>query len=144
MLEELTKKFLSKRKSNQNVKAKRGSSREVYFEVNWEWFGGVFRAATLKFEHRLRYEFLSWNSFSKSTFFRTSLKTFETKVVSLRMSLLRQRRSCKPVPSPQSKFSKCWHWSCTWRNNHVGLPWRPWGWSCHLPQHNENTDGWND
>ena len=61
MLEELTKKILSKRKSNQNVKAKRGSSREVYFEVNWEWFGGVFRAATLKFEHRLRYGFLlSW------------------------------------------------------------------------------------
>ena len=49
MLEELTKKkFLSKRKSNQNVKAKRGLVSEVYVEVNWEWFGGVFRAATFK------------------------------------------------------------------------------------------------
>ena len=46
MLEELTKKFLSKRKSNQNVKAKRGSSREGYFEVNWEWFGGVLWEAS--------------------------------------------------------------------------------------------------
>ena len=62
MLEELTKNFLSKRKSNQNVKAKRGLSREVYVEVNWEWFGGVFRAETSKFEHRLRYGFiLSWS-----------------------------------------------------------------------------------
>ena len=37
----------------------RGLSGEVYVEVNWEWFGGVFWAATLKFEHRLRYGFSS-------------------------------------------------------------------------------------
>ena len=54
-----SQKFLSKRKSNQNVKAKRGVVSEVYVEVNWEWFGGVFRAATSKFEHRLRYGFSS-------------------------------------------------------------------------------------
>ena len=78
--------FSSKRQSNQNVKAKRGSSSGVYVEVNWAWFGGVSGQQLHTWTTSKGIGFLSWNSFFKSTFLRTFLKLLKTKVVPLCMS----------------------------------------------------------
>ena len=93
-----SQKSLSKKKSNQNVMAKRGSSREGYVEVNWEWFGGVFWAATLKFEHWLRYGF----SYLLAPFPRGPLR-FKLFISKLRLFPLH-------VPVTSSQWTLGWVW----------------------------------